>query len=91
MLIMRFVDGDRKNIVADLIRAQNGKFFIEYNPKTSPCTCGGFDSIRDAETVLRKHRPTAKKLNSMCINCTSDCKGTTETVWSGCVWKNNTK
>lgn len=45
----------------------NGKYYIHYgwmeNQKCGVCVAGGFDSFQDAEKMMKKHRPTAEKLN----------------------------
>ena len=71
----------------DITRESNRKYNIMYYPKTSPSFDGSYDTLKAAEETIEKSRPTALKLNSICINCKADCNGTTEQVWTGCVYR----
>lgn len=56
--------GDTEKIV--IAEYPNGKFYIHYgwmeNHNCGACVAGGFDSLEEAEKMLMKHRPTARKI-----------------------------
>lgn len=48
------------------------------------------NNLNDAEKCVKKLRPYAEEINTMCGNCkNTKCKGTTEMVWTGCTLKDN--
>lgn len=54
------------------------------------CIAGKFDTLEEARAALRKHRPTAEKLNKMCIGCLclmDECSGECNQGYSGCIYK----
>lgn len=80
---------DGENIV--IFRYPSGKYFIHYgyDPQTDTenCIASRFDTLAEAEKMLMQHRPKAEKLNNMCVECKAECAGTSESVYSGCVYK----
>ena len=50
-------DGNKVRIV----KAPNGRYFNEYT--SHGAGAGPFDTFKDAETILKKHRPTARKVS----------------------------
>lgn len=56
--------GDTEKIV--ISKYPNGKFYIHYgwmeNHKQGAVIAGGYDSLDEAEKMLMKHRPTAKRI-----------------------------
>ena len=89
MLVTRYIDkdGNRNHVLAEVTREKNGKYYIMYNPRTCPCYGGYYDTLKAAEANIERLRPTAKKLNSICFSCKTDCNGTCEQVWTGCVYR----
>lgn len=94
MIVGRYVDKDtgKKHIVADITYKWNGKsnknkYYVCFNPETSPCNCGVYETLEEAEKVIKRLRPCAAKLNSICIKCTTECFGTFEQVWTGCIYR----
>ena len=76
MLVTRYIDkdGNRNHVLAEVTREKNGKYYIMYNPRTCPCYGGYYDTLKAAEEIIERLRPTAKKLNSICFSCkTSAC------------------
>ncbi len=51
---------ERDNNKVRIVKAPNGKYFTEYT--NSGAGAGPFKTIKEAETMLRKHRPTAKRV-----------------------------
>ena len=55
--------GDKEEI--RIARYPNGKYYIHYGwiekENCGVCVAGGFDSFADAEKMMIKHRPTAKR------------------------------
>lgn len=89
MLVERYVDqdGNRNHIVANITKARNGKYYIMYDPIICPYNGGCFDTLKAAEKIIEESRPTARKINNICINCKTDCIGTCEQVWTGCIYR----
>lgn len=90
MILERYYrPGDRIHID----RAENGKYFVRYSVTWHEqrrefipvCSAGPFDTLEDARTALRRHRPGAVALNSMCANCHAVCNGTAFHHYTGCV------
>lgn len=46
-------------------KAPNGKYFNTYGKPNSPCSTCGFDTKEEAEKMLKKHRPTAEKVEEL--------------------------
>ena len=89
LIVARYIgeDGNKDNVIAEISKEYNGKYFVVYNPKTSPCNGGYWKTLEDAEKIVNRLRPTAKKLNSICIDCKTDCNGTCKQFWSGCIYR----
>lgn len=89
MLVTRYIDkdGNRNHVLAEVTMEKNRKYHIVYNPRTCPCYGGYYDTLKSAEEIIERLRPTAKKLNSICFDCKADCNGTCEQVWTGCVYR----
>lgn len=52
--------------IIHIVQYPNGKYYIHYGECTDgrncPCYCGGFETLEEAETMLHKHRPKARKI-----------------------------
>lgn len=92
MIIARYYKpGERIHIE----RAENGRYFIRYNVKWHDrynsfihgCSAGPFDTEDDARRTLKKHRPGAVLINSICNACRTECNGTAIEHYTGCVYK----
>ena len=93
-LVSRYVDNDKRKmwIIADIYRLYHKsgkKYMVTFNPDTSPCsTFILYETFEEAESHVKRLRPTAAKLNGICVNCNNtDCIGTTEQVWTGCSYR----
>lgn len=80
----------RSHVIAQVVYdwhgiSSAGRYYVTYNPNTSPCRGGIFVALEEAERQIEALRPTAKKLNGICINCKTKCEGTCEQVWTGCI------
>lgn len=86
-IINTYLNDKERIIVADL---ENGKYaaYFNYDVKHDFGQEIYFDALIEAENIIKKLRPTAEKLNAICRDCTNrKCYGTTEKLWSGCVFK----
>lgn len=56
--------GDKEEI--RILKYPNGKYYIHYGwmekHNQGKCIAGDFATLREAETMLKKHRPTAKEV-----------------------------
>lgn len=56
--------GDKEEI--RILKYPNGKYYIHYGwmekHNQGKCIAGGFATLREAETMLKKHRPTAEEV-----------------------------
>ena len=86
IFVSAFVGEDRKEILAGVTKVRS-KYYVIFNPYTSPCSTGRFDSLEDAEKQIERLRPAARKINTMCLNCNSDCSGSFNMVYTGCIYK----
>lgn len=84
--------------MAIIEKMANGRgYMVTYNYMTSPCNGGIFETFKDAEETIFRLRKTAYKhvdgfkigrCNSICDGCKNPgCSGTTEKVWTGCVYR----
>lgn len=62
--ISAFVDKDCKEIIAGIERIR-GEYYVTFNPYSSPCPSGKFNSLDAAEKQVARLRPTAKKWKYM--------------------------
>lgn len=51
---------DRKEFIAGIERIR-GEYYVTFNPYSSPCPGGKFNSLDAAEKQVARLRPTAKK------------------------------
>lgn len=72
--VSAFVGEDRKEILAGVEQIRT-EYRVTFNPYTSPCFGGKFESLEDAEKQIERLRLAARKINTMCLNCNSDCAG----------------
>lgn len=86
IFVSAFVGEDRKEILAGVERVK-AKYYVVFNPYSCPCPSGRFDSLEDAEKQIERLRPAARKINTMCLNCNSDCSGSFDMVYTGCIYK----
>ena len=86
IFVSAFVGEDRKEILAGVEQIRT-EYRVVFNPYTSPCFGGKFESLEDAEKQIKRLRPAARKINTMCLNCNSDCAGSFNMVYTGCVFK----
>ena len=86
IFVSAFVGEDRKEILAGVEKVKT-KYHVVFNPYSCPCPGGRFDSLEDAEKQIERLRPAARKINTMCLNCNSDCSGSFNMVYTGCIYK----
>ena len=84
--VSAFVGEDGKEILAGVEQIRT-KYRVVFNPYTSPCFGGKFESLKDAENQIKWLRPKARKINTMCLNCNSDCSGSFGMIYTECVFK----
>ncbi len=63
-ILKRYISGTQKIVIA---KYPNGKFYNIYGWSEewecgSAGSAGGFETIEEAEKMLKKHRPTAQKV-----------------------------
>ena len=76
-VIRNYIEKDNNKV--RIVKAPNGKYFNEYT--SHGAGAGPFTTFKEAETMLHKHRPTAKKVTSKTIRVTK----TTKTPIKKCV------
>ena len=54
--------GEQNEVIALIDYTESRNYMIYYNPYTSPCSCGPFYNITDAQKTITKHRPTSYAL-----------------------------
>ena len=48
------------DIIAIVEKNYNQPYNITYNPYSSPCSCGPFETLEEVHKTIKKHRPTAE-------------------------------
>ena len=86
IFVSAFIGENRKEILAGVERVKT-EYHVVFNPYSCPCSGGRFKSLEDAEEQIKRLRPAARKINTMCLNCNSDCAGSFDMVYTGCIWK----
>lgn len=87
-IVARFIQGT--NSVGVIRKYKNGRGYgIVFNHLDCPCDTGAlYKTFADAVGNMRRLRPGAKQCNSICNMCVNrNCGGTTNTVWTGCVYR----
>ena len=51
--------GHGEEVIALIELTPCNNYMIQYNPYTTPCSCGPFSSILDAQNTIKRHRPTS--------------------------------
>ena len=75
-----FINPEDEEITADDIVAVvdliHSGYMVTFNPYTCPAGGAIYDNLKDAESSIKRLRPTAIKINNMCADCMTDCNGT---------------
>jgi len=89
-VVARYTDDQGTDIA--IIEYINGFYFVTYNYLTSPVSGSDWNNFKRAENQILKLRKNAVRCNSICDKCVNpDCCGTSESVWTGCVYRKTRK
>lgn len=85
-VVARYTDDQGADIA--IVEYISGFYFVTFNYLSSPVSGSNWNNLENAEQQILKLRKKAIKCNSICNRCINpDCKGTPESVWTGCVFR----